>query len=505
MKQAIIITFLLLMALCSYAQVNGELILMGDHKVLHVWGNHYERGFAQGYILAEETWEIFYNYYYQWVVYSNPSVYNTLLAFMQARFETDARYISEATGILEGMEAAGINLYNPGLGRDITVDDVLLGNAIVDMRNVRNDLMGDELQLGCASLSSWGESTQADSTLNGNLVLTRLMDWDRNSYLLDNPILVVHHPSESNEQKWISFTYPGFIGALSGISESGSAAFLNVSNVNSYQYSTGLRHVLFSVRDGIEQIDYDGDGMHRGEDIYQSVFDHQHLSGTLVHAVWENDAERFAGIIENNWWGTELRTVEQNGSLPGMNLAVTNHFRLLNDPICCGRYEAIVDSLQVSSDVSAKRQRIILTGAAGWENNLMFIQYSPSLGTLQWSFANSTLPAYQNAGIGTNVSCLFDYLTNNSDPLTPTPTANISIYPNPYRAIGEITLKSDLAVSRLQVFNLRGQKIYSFSNPTKSKSWQFSSEMQDLPNGMYLLQMESVDGQRKSGKLLICR
>ena len=35
--------------------VNGTLRDGGDHQVLHVWGTHYEMGYAHGYLLPSRT------------------------------------------------------------------------------------------------------------------------------------------------------------------------------------------------------------------------------------------------------------------------------------------------------------------------------------------------------------------------------------------------------------------------------------------------------------------
>ncbi len=504
MKRLVSLLFVSILCWGIYAQeVNGTIQQIGDKKIVHVWGTHYERGFAQGYLLADVTFQIYYNYFYQWVTASNPAVYNNLMNVMLARFDFNPRYISEANGILEGMEAAGVSLFNPGLNRMLDVDDIMLANAIVDIRALRNDMLGDELQLGCASLSSWGESTQADTLLAGNLVISRLMDWDRNSYLLANPIMIVHHPAEADEQKWLSFTYPGYMGALSAISENGSAAFLNVGNVSSYQYSTGLKHILFSVRDGLELIDYNEDGSHSGTDIYDSVNDNRHLSGSLVHAIWEDGVDRFAGIIENNWWGTALRTQEHNDNIPGSHLAVTNHFRLLYNPICCGRYEAIVDSLNINPGMTAKRQHTLLAGAAGWENNMMQMQYTPSTGNIIWSNSTTTLPAYQAPAINLNAGDLFSFITGSDDPTAVYPLGRITLYPNPFRAGQTLNIKAETGIRDVRIYNLKGQRVYALQAFQSTKNLALSGELSSLNRGLYIVRARMEDGTVQSRKLLI--
>ncbi len=504
MKVTLLILAMMLVTISFFAQVNGVINTIGDKRILHVWGNHYDRGYAQGYLLAEESMQVMYNYFFQMVTYSNVPAYNMLMSFMQARFSVDQKYLDEATGYLAGIQDAGISTFHQGLQRELTIEDILLGNAIVDMRSLRTEELGlPDIGLGCSSISSWGESTSVDSLLNGNIVITRLLDWDRDATLLANPILIVHHPSEADEQKWMSFTYPGLIGALSGISENGSAAFLNVGNANSYQYSTGLKHILFSVRNGLEKADFNDDGFHDGIDIYDSVYENRHLSGTLIHAISENGTDRVAGIIENNWWGTELRTIEHNGYQQGTNLHVTNHFRLLYNPVCCGRYEAIVDSLLLNPYVSSKRQWTMLAGAAGWQNNMMAIQFIPSLGNILWANADATSPAYETPAISLNATDLFLTPVSSEDYTLPSPQSRLFMYPHPFRSGKKLNLKADQPIHVIDIYNLKGQKLKSIINVNKSNSLQIQNELGGMSPGLYLLRVKHHNGTSNSRKLLI--
>jgi hypothetical protein len=505
------VTYLILIFLCfavfTNAQVNGNLTQTGDKWVLQTWGTHLERGYAQGYLLSQPIMQIFNTYIYQTVAMGNPGVYNSLVDFYQTHFEVEPKYQQEAQGIINGMAASGTSIYISGLQRDLVKEDVLTFNCLVDLYFYQSQITGNSnLELDCASLSSWGTSTLADTLLQGSVVISRFMDWNQDGSLIANPLLMVSHPSEQGEQDWVSFTYPGMIGALSAISASGKAAFLNTGNVHSYNNINELHPILLSIRNGIEQGDYNNDGADNITDVYQAVTDGLSLSGTIVHTVSEN-TEVMTGIIEtNNSSGTVMRTALNNDSLPpGMHLAATNHFRLLDYPICCTRYSNIVDSLTVNPVMTAKRQISLLSGAAGLQNNLMAIQYVPATGRILWSTATPSSPAYQNEMSAYYLDELLDFTSSSDDETNISAIPELVVFPNPahLNTTVRITVKGK-AVAQLEVFNLKGQKVAVLDAGRAGYSWNGRiNANRPAATGIYLLKTSGVNGKSITAKLLL--
>jgi hypothetical protein len=488
------------------AQVNGELVQQEGKTVLHVWGNHQQRGYAHGYLLSEPIMQIFEDYIYQIVTMSNPAVYNAVVNFYLDSFTVEQKYQAEAQGIIDGMTAAGTDTYVPGLQRQLNKDDLLTFNAIVDIVPYLSNI-GYNLNFGvyCASLSSWGTATQADTLLAGNAVITRFLDWDMDDALVANPIIMVSHPSEPEEQKWLTFGFPGLIGSLSGISQSGKAAFLNMGNVHDVTSTTGLHPMLFSIRNGLEMYDTNYDGTDDIGDLFDAIAFENYLSGTIVHVISENP-EAATGIIEaNNSSGTLMRTYLEEDAIPGMNLAATNHFRTLYSPVCCTRYANIADSLTVNGEVNAKRQLSLLCGAAGLDNNMMAIQYTPSTGKISWSTAEPGLPAYQNLLSHLDRNDLFAYNTAVEDEEQAPALNELKIYPNPAMLNETITVSAEAKQSTgLEVYNLKGQKIASVSGDGKTWRWNGKTEAgKTAGSGIYLLRLSGAGEKVRTARLLL--
>lgn len=501
MKKLYLSLLLCLIALSGFAQTNGNLQYLGDKAILQVWGTHYQRGHAQGYLLGDAVLDVFNQYYYTMVTNSDPVYYNFMWNYYQEHFDTDPRLLSEAQGLIAGLQDAGVNIFHAGLGRDLGADDLLLANAVVDMILVRRAFALDDLEIGCASLSSWGVSTAQDSLLAGSSVITRFLDWSQNTALIGNPLLVVHHPAEADEQEWLSFTWPGFIGALSAISASGTSAWLNMGNDHSAPNPQNLSPVAQDLRRGIERLDINADGNSDALDVYAAISGGTHLSGTIIHALSEGALGIIPLVAETNNSGTALRYYDNNGNLPGNHLAATNHFRVLANLTCCTRYANIQDSLFANHHMTAKRQWSLLSGAAGLETNLSAMQYTPSTGYILWSSATLSLPAYQSPAQTFSASALFDYPVAVDDALMPGPEWNVACWPNPLNRSSSLNVKSSQPFAAYQVFNLRGQKVAA--GKFDQVKTELGLNLPDLPSGLYMLRLSGRNGETAQKKIVL--
>ena len=74
--------------------------------------------------------------------------------------------------------------------------------------------------VGCSSFAAWGEKSE-----DGNLILGRNFDFYVNDAFAENKIVVFINPKDGN--KFMMVTWPGMIGAVSGMNEKGLTVTIN--------------------------------------------------------------------------------------------------------------------------------------------------------------------------------------------------------------------------------------------------------------------------------------
>ncbi|MEA2104806.1 MAG: T9SS type A sorting domain-containing protein [Candidatus Cloacimonadota bacterium] len=442
-------------------EVNGELYDINGKNILKIWGTHSERGYAYGFLMQAGITDVMKNYILGQVFMNNSIAYENIRTYFENYYGIEQKYIDETESMITGIQEGGGILYSTVLGRDLDYIDILLCNTIVDL-SARFSILGDVMH--CSGISSWGESTVQDPELAGESIITRLLDWTPSQTLLDNQLIIVSIPSEADEQGWISFSFSGMLGSLSGINESGVTAFMDVGNNSNHPNMETLHPIFLSIRNGIESADYNGNGQCNPDDVAAAIEDKLHLSGSITHSICSTEKDSFAIVIEcNNASGVAIRNVENNTVVPGDNLVATNHFRELYPPVYCYRYNNIVDSLDANTEISSERSWNLLCGAAGTYGNIQTIQFIPFNGEILWATSpNPANPAYTQIPAEFDLQELFD-LNNVTPPIVEN---NLQIYahPNPFSKNVEISYKlpENIRSSQIEIFNIKGQLVAKF-------------------------------------------
>jgi len=500
-----VVIFVLFSSLLYAQNPQGYIEFKDNKKIVRVWGTHYERGYAQGYLLCDEIVDVFTTYFLAYLFGNNVSIYNATRSVFETSFVVDDKYITEGMGMLDGMIAGGQSLYCSVLGRDIDVTDLIMSNSLIDYADNKGLLGGNGL---CSSLASWGTSTDNSPELSGESLITRFLDWTPHTSLLDNQLILVSFPSETDEQNWISFTFAGLFGCLSAINEAGVGSFLNVGNIDSYDPTDTFNPIFLSIRNGIEASDYDNNGQCNPMDVVKAVSDDVQRTGSIMNVIASTEKDSFSLVIEcNNMKGVAVRTKSDNTVISGDNLAATNHFRKLYSPVYCYRYDNIADSLLISTQIDPIRSWNLLSGAAGITTNIQAIQYIPSTGKILWSARTGSVPAYQIAPTSFTTNELFGYVSVDS----PVPEQENAlfikeIYPYPAKEFVNVAYysKSAKEVSST-VYDVKGRQITNqqlLAQAGKNKfTLRFSDEMS---SGIYFMRIND-NTFNTTTKMLIVR
>lgn len=343
---------LALLLLCAPAapsaaqEVTGRLETIQGVRVLTLWGNNYQKGYAHGYLLAENIADILENYMIGQLFNLETYPLETLLFAYYVR--VPIRYWLELQGLYDGIKAKikSQGLYSHKLQREFQPIDLLRFN------------MAETLPLNymCSSLSGWGSGTE-----NGDLLFARDLDFGSSGDLAEQNNLIIVYDNRQfllSRKNLITFSFPGFIGCLTGINEDGVGAASHYGNSNApvEDYFTILPKTYTPMSMLVRQVlETRRFGLSDDPITYLSL----QLATRLIAGSYNihifkpyenNGSETPAAIIEGNKFQTGVRTWRENQRddpklLKDHYLAATNHHRKIQEPESCSRYTTIVNEL----------------------------------------------------------------------------------------------------------------------------------------------------------------
>ncbi|MBL8723205.1 MAG: hypothetical protein JNK49_04125 [Planctomycetes bacterium] len=190
--------------------VHGRVERLGDLTLLRVWGTPAERGFAHGKLLATEIARVAVGEFVARFG-SKPALLDMARKSVERLIEYPEEVQAELDGLFDGLQASGVDLQMPALKRSFDRTDLAVANAL--------DVFG---LMGCSGFTLWGDQVEG-----GGVLTARNFDWPlTGAHLLDGTMLLVEHRGAGKAV--CAVTWPGYLGAVTGINRDGAAAFLHV-------------------------------------------------------------------------------------------------------------------------------------------------------------------------------------------------------------------------------------------------------------------------------------
>lgn len=465
MKKSILLLTVMLMCLITSAQQVNGLIVSEDEqfKIVKVWGTHEERGYAAGYLLAPGIADLFENY----LMPAFGSYYNMGRTLMQtqAHISIDSVYIYEAMAMADGINDRDVV--------DFEVDyiDVLLANSFLDLQNFLGKGLG--LDNGCSSLMSWGSAT-AGTELDGKSAITRHLDWNDQPVIIRNQVMVIHFPSEPDEQNWALIGFAGQISVLSGFNQSGLAVMQHMlSDVYAgAELNKAYEPVWFSLRKAIEMKDYNNDGQNNALDVNDVVqanifgYADSYIITALAPSTCGDD-NKIATIIEvaPAIPFISIRNTEYPDLIPDKNLYAANYAISRNDAVhTCTRYNAVRNNMGDGTAIGAHEQWQIMLDyssscAFGGGGNIQFMQFVPENNFFKLAYHTSSgTQACENTSVVYSTSDLFDL---NSAITRLQKSKKMSVSPNPCNAELTILLPEYIEPLAYTVISSTGKTVFT--------------------------------------------
>jgi len=284
----------------------------GPFPILSVWGTPRERGIAQGHFLAPRIKFLFEDYLGNAALSGGAKRYNDLLdKFVHPPFVvTSPRMRAEIQGIVEGMTrrlgADGMRM--PALDRPIDERDLLAFNLISDLSGI-----------ACSSFAAWGRHTADGKTVAG-----RNLDWYWTGAIAETQFLIVQ-AATADRAGWAAVTWPGCVGAFTGMNQFGIAAAIHDVSVHQSVPPIGVTPRCLLVREMLER-----STASTGNDDLLELFRRYHAAVGANIFVALPGKDRSGGLVfemDSNREATNGATMRSPGAERSW-IICTNHHRL---------------------------------------------------------------------------------------------------------------------------------------------------------------------------------
>jgi hypothetical protein len=354
--------------------LHGRLEMIDGTKTLTLWGTPWERGFAHGFLLGEVLVQDFEKEL-KHLLFSEEmaSRYESLFhGLLLPKFQFSRREEEELLGIIQGIEARVPDKEKRTLkitGKPISTLDLKAINTA-----------GDWMGLGCSTIAVDGSRTK-----DGAPAAARNFDFPAFRLLLDHQMIVVNH-GRNDLKGFVGVGFPGCIGTLTAMNESGVFGTIHDVDVNPHLLEAFLPHVprVVAMRRLMEQVEAKG----AVSQAHQLLKTWPTLYGNNIFIATPQSSAHapFAGVLEYDHrhrlhGGATLRKPDRTEAGYAPLLVCTNHHRLRPDsgrlPALenCERYEALTQSFGKGQGQLDAEQLFAIAMRAARPSNQAPLQY----------------------------------------------------------------------------------------------------------------------------------
>jgi hypothetical protein len=336
----------------SKDRVSGEIREVEGVRVLRIWGSPRERGYAHGYLLGSDIIKLLDGYLGDERISGGPQRYEASLQRIGAMMKIERRYVEEMRGLYEGVVAKlGDKATIQALARPIRYEDVVAMNCIPD-----------STRMGCSSFAAWGDLTKRGATLSG-----RNLDWHRIPALSGSGIAIAYVSRQKTEKSWVSITWPGYVGCLTGMNADGITLSMHDVPAGPPSVPGGFTPRGLILREAIESATGDGPRAMKKiggvlEKRVTCVGNNIPVSSPFKDARHPpSGVFEFDGDVENQH-GFELVVPKIEGGGDKFFQVCTNHYCERARPSACDRFQKMLQRLR-----SLKRDGKTMDVKQAWE------------------------------------------------------------------------------------------------------------------------------------------
>ncbi|HPQ69014.1 MAG TPA: hypothetical protein PKW95_07780 [bacterium] len=323
--QLIALLVLLTFPVCAFA-VNGMLYDDNGQRVLHVWGDNYEMGYAHGYFLGPEIMAMMTVYTFP-PEGAGPWLYRWARWFITTHFYFEPELLDELQGMYDGMIDAGVDPYVEVLERDFDRDDLLTLFGLADLNS-----------LFCATVIGFDSVTDDVPELNGALVVAHNTDYakeEEDPWLAGkSSIIIAYTPDDPNQMPFVSLSFAGSPGVVAGMNAAGIGVVINkgryIIPVEEMNLDPLPEPGPWLARKALATRDFNGDQEDTIDDYFDYFVGVNHFSASIYQVFGPSDrSDPPTAALEINNETRAMRYVEDDANLAPDVLVTLNYEYML--------------------------------------------------------------------------------------------------------------------------------------------------------------------------------
>ncbi len=340
----------------SYIEIKDSI------PILHLYGSPYEQGKAAGFLLQKQI-KALMNHYIR-VLFHGSKYQKGLKTALKLEKKIPKRFIDE----MKGMSEASKVPYN----------DILLANTFLDMQSL----------VLCSTFIA-----QSAYTKDGHLLFARNLDFPSLDVAHHYDLIVVHHMKSHHD--FMTVTWPGLVGVISGINEHGLTATMLVS-LSGNRSSDNKVPCILAFRDLLEQ----------KKDVKGAIRFFRSTQIASPNNLSVADAKDQGAVFELSPFNKAKVRLPKGQSIYCTNYFMTNG----NTPVYGRRYRALkafdLEYKKSHKKIDLASMKKILAKVALKRINLQAMIFIPSLKKLYLSM--DTIPAASGVYKEIDLQTLFD-------------------------------------------------------------------------------------------------
>jgi len=341
---------------------------------------------------------------------------------------------------------------------------------------------------------SWGDAT-IGTDLNGKSVISRHIDWTPDQTIIDNQVMAIHIPAESDEQPWVMVGFAGQMSVLSGFNQN-IAVFQHVMSdfYGSANHGKAYEPIWLTLRKSIEKLDFNNDGVNNTQDVRDAIEINSNgfADGFIVTALAPSSAgaDSLIALVAELAPQPPLLTFRSNSypdDIPGDNLYAANfEIKRNNHNHYCNRYYAVKNALGDGLEIGSEDNwQIMRDNSNGQTGNIQFMQFIPELNIFKITVHRDGLPAYLNDPLSFDINQLLSISTGKSNFKK---ISGIRIFPNPVNDVLSVSVKKQYIDLPYSVISSEGT-VMAEGYLTKKK---FMIHVNQLKPGIYFIKIGNL-------------